>query len=182
MPRVPFAKRGNLTPAGQQIWDEIESSRGGVARNYAALLNNPEAAGKMATLGGYVRFETPLDSRVKALVILTAAREANGHYVWTVNQRSARDAGLTSEIISAIREFRAPVGLDPGDAEAVQFVLELLRQHRVSGATFEALRSRLGDGGIIDVLVVAGYYHTLAHCLQALEVELPEGMTSALTY
>jgi 4-carboxymuconolactone decarboxylase len=182
MARVPFAKREDLPPAGQQIWDEIESSRGGVARNYAALLNNPEAAGKLATLGGYVRFETPLESRVKALVILTAAREANGHYVWTVNQRGAGEAGLTGAIIAAIREFRAPVGLDPGDAEVVQFVLELLRQHRVSGATFEALRSRLGDAGVIDVLAVAGYYHTLAHCLQALEVELPEGMTSELTY
>jgi len=32
------------------------------------------------------------------------------------------------------------------------------------------------------MLVVSGYYHTLAHCLQALEVDLPEGTTSALTY
>ena len=48
----------------------------------------------MAELGGYVRFETPLDRRVKALVILTTAREANGQYVWTVNQREAREAGI----------------------------------------------------------------------------------------
>ncbi|MCH7606145.1 MAG: carboxymuconolactone decarboxylase family protein, partial [Chloroflexi bacterium] len=74
------------------------------------------------------------------------------------------------------------VGLDAKDANVVQFVLELLRQHRVSDATFEALRSQLGDAGIIDVLVVVGYYHTLAHSLQALEVELPEGAASALTY
>ena len=36
--------------------------------------------------------------------------------------------------------------------------------------------------GIIDVLVVVGYYHAQAHSLEALEVELPEGITSALTY
>jgi hypothetical protein len=40
----------------------------------------------------------------------------------------------------------------------------------------------LGDGGIIEVLMVAGYYHTLAHCPQAIEVESIEGVTSALTY
>ena len=182
MARVPFAKRENMTPEGQKVWDEIESSRGGVAQNYAALLNNPQAAGSMAGLGAYARFETPLDPRVKALAVLTAAREANGHYVWTVNQRSARDAGIADDIIDAIHERRAPFGLEPKDASVVQFVLELLRHHRISDATFEAVRTQVGDAGIVDILVVSGYYHTLAHCLQALEVELPEGTTSALTY
>jgi 4-carboxymuconolactone decarboxylase len=171
-----------MTPDGQKIWDEIESSRGGVARNYAAILNNPQAAGSMAGLGGYARFETPLDPRIKTLAVLTAAREAGGHYVWTVNQRGAKEVGLSDDIVAAIREFRAPVGLEPADANVVQFVIEILRQHRVSGATFAALKAQIGDAGIIDVLVVSGYYHTLAHTLQALEVELPDGMASALTY
>ena len=64
----------------------------------------------------------------------------------------------------------------------VQFVLEILRQHRVSDTTFKGLQSMIGDEGIVDVLVVSGYYHTLAHALQALDVDLPEGTSSALTY
>ena len=48
MPRVPSAIRENMDAIGQAIWDEIETSRGGVARNYAAMLNNPQAAGAMA--------------------------------------------------------------------------------------------------------------------------------------
>ncbi len=164
------------------MWDEIESTRGGVARNYAALLNNPQAAGSMAHLGGYARYDTNLPPRVKALAVLTAAREACGNYVWTVNQPAAKSAGIEDDIIAAIREYRAPFGLNAEDAAVVQFVLELLRQHRVSGATFEALRAQLGDAGVVDLLIVSGYYHTLAHCLQALEVELPDGTASALTY
>ena len=182
MARVPFATRESMSSEGQEIWDEIESSRGGVARNYAALLHNPQAAGRMATLGGYARFETTMDPRIKTLAVLTTAREANGHYVWTVNQRAAQEAGVSEDIVQAIHEFRAPAGLEAKDAQVVQFVLELLRQHRISDATFEALRSQVGDAGVVDVLVVVGYYYTLAHCLQALEVELPEGQTSALTY
>jgi len=182
MARVPFATRETMTPEGRKVWDEIETSRGGVARNYAALLNNPEASNALAGLGGYARYVTPLDPRVKTLAILTSAREAHGHYVWTVNQRGAKEVGISDDIISAIHEFRAPVGLDAKDAVVVQFVLEILRQHRVSDATFEALRSQVGDAGIVDVLVVSGYYHTLAHALQALEVDLPEGTPTALSY
>ncbi len=182
MARVPFATREDLTPEGQNFWDEFEKSRGGVDRNYAALMNNPKAAGRFGDLGSYARFENTLDPRVKALGVLTAAREVDGHYVWTVNQRAAREAGLTDDIISAIREFRAPAGLDPDDAAVVQFFLELLRRHRVSNTTFEALRARLGNAGIIELLIVVGYYQALANCLQALEVDLPEGVTTALTY
>ena len=182
MARVPFVTRETMKPEDQPVWDEIESSRGGVARNYAALLNNPQAAEKLAVLGGYARFETPLDPRVKTLAVLAAAREANGHYVWTVNQRNAQEVGISQDIIDAVHERRAPVGLEPNDAQVVQFVQELLRHHRISDATFEALRSQIGDAGVIDVLVASGYYYTLAHCLQALEVELPDGLSSALTY
>ena len=182
MARVPFATRESMSPEGQQVWDDIQNSRGGVQPNYAALLNNPQAAGSFAHLGGYVRFETPLDARVKALAILTAAREASGHYVWTVNQRGAKAAGLSDEIIAAIREYRAPAGLEPQDAAVVQFVLELLRQHRISDATFESVRAQVGDAGIVDILVVVAYYHGLAHNLQALQVELPEGTETDLTY
>ena len=182
MARVPFADRNNMDSEGQAIWDEIDQSRGGVARNYAALLNNPVAAKNFATLGGYARFETPLDPRVKALAILTAAREACGHYVWTVNQRGAKAANISEDVISAIREYRAPAGLNDQDANVVQFVLEILRQHRVSNVTYQALEEQIGSSAIIDMMVVVSYYHGLAHCLQALDVELPEGTSSDLTY
>ncbi len=182
MTRVPYATREGMDAAGQAVWDEIETSRGGVARNYAALLNNPQAAGALAGLGGYARYETALSARIKALAVLTAAREACGHYVWTVNQSAAKQAGLSDGIIAAIHEYRAPAGFDDDDATVVQFVLELLRQHRISDATFEAMRGLVGNDGAVDVLVVSGYYHTLAHCLQALDVDLPEGTATALIY
>ena len=61
-------------------------------------------------------------------------------------------------------------------------MLELLRQHRISDATFEAMRALVGNDGVVYVLVVSGYYHTLAHTLQAPDVDLPEGTATALTY
>lgn len=182
MTRVPYATREDMDATGQAIWDDIETSRGGVARNYAALLNNPEASAAMIGLGTYARYNAPMDPRIKALAVLTAAREACGKYVWTVNQSAAKDAGLSDEVISAIREYRAPNGLDAKDAAIVQFMIELLRQHRISDATFETVRGMVGDAGIVDILAVTGYYHTLAHALNALDVDLPEGTTSALTY
>ena len=174
MARVRFLDKDDLAPEHRHIYAEIAASRGGVQRNFKALLNSPMATSKMALLGGYVRFETPLPPRVKALAVLAATREIDGDYVWTVNQPQAKAAGLDESIISAIRERRAPQALPPEDAAIVQFTQELLRQHRIADETFKAVQQRLGDAGVVDLLVLIGYYHSLSHTLSALEV-MPEG-------
>jgi 4-carboxymuconolactone decarboxylase len=127
----------------------------------------------MAALGAYVRFEAPVPARIKALALLTTARETTGDYVWTMNQPHAGTAGLTEDIITAIRERRAPASLAPEDAVIVQFTLELLTQHRIAETTFRAVQQQLGDAGVVDLLLFIGYYSSLSHALSALEIDPP---------
>ena len=56
MARVLFARREDLAPDCRKVWEEIESSRGGVAENCSALLNNPQAAPQL----GYPVWLRPL--------------------------------------------------------------------------------------------------------------------------
>ena len=173
MARVRPLEREDLPAEHRHIYDDIAGSRGGVQPNFKALLNNPLATAKMAALGGYVRFETPLPARVKVLAVLATARQNEGDYVWTVNLPQARNAGVDEVTINTIRERRAPQGLTPEDALIVQFTLELLRQHRITDATFQAVQQKLGDAGVIDLLLLIGYYGSLSHTLSALEVMPP---------
>jgi len=173
MARLRSLEREDLAPEYQHVYDDIAASRGGVPPNYKVLLNSPQAVSRMAALGAYVRFETPLPARTKALALLTTAREAEGDYVWTMNQPQARTAGLTENIINAIRERRDPAFLAPEDAAIVRFALELLQQHRISEATFRAVQQQLGDAGVVDLLIFIGYYSSLSHALSALEIQPP---------
>ena len=173
MARVRSLEREDLPAEHQHVYDDIAGSRGRVQPNFKALLNNPLATSRMAALGGYVRFETPLSPRVKALAVLATARENDGDYVWTANLPQARDAGVDEETIKAMRERRAPQGLAPEDALIVQFTLELLRQHRITDVTFQAVQHSLGDAGVIDLLILIGYYGSLSHTLSDLEVMPP---------
>src|SRR4030095_13055980 len=173
MARVRPLEREDLPAEHQHVYDDIAASRDRVPPNFKALLNNPLAAAKMAALGGYVRFETPLSSRVKMLAVLATAREFDGDYVWTANLPQARDAGVDEATIQAIRERRALQGLAPEDAAIVQFTLELLRQHRITDATFQAVQQKLGDAGVIDLLILIGYYGSLSQAPSALEFMPP---------
>jgi 4-carboxymuconolactone decarboxylase len=178
MARIRSLEREDLPAEHRHIYDDIAGSRGGVQPNFKVLLNNPLATARMAALGGYIRFEAPLPPRVKMLAVLATARENEGDYVWTANLPQARNAGIDEETINAIRERRAPQGLTPEDALIVQFTLELLRQHRITDTTYQAVQHKLGAAGVIDLLILIGYYGSLSHTLSALEVMPP--VSSAL--
>lgn len=113
------------------------------------------------------------------LAALTTAREADGDYVWTVNEPQARSTGIDEATIQAIRTRHAPQGLAPEDTSIVQFTQELLRQHRVADATFQTVQQRLGDAGVVDLLLLIGYHWSLSHALSALEAE--PGVPSTLS-
>src|SRR5439155_10294089 len=76
MARVPYVQREQLKPEEQKHFDAIAGSRGRVGPNFQTLLNSPEAGGRFAGFGEYVRFHGDVPERLKELAIITAAREA----------------------------------------------------------------------------------------------------------
>jgi len=180
MARVPYIKREDLAPEDQQHFDGIAGSRGRVGPNFSALLNSPEATGRLAAFGEYVRFHAEIDERLKELAILCAAREANNPYVWTAHERLAREKGVNDAVINAIRDRSAPTGLRGDDARIVRYAKELLTTHEVSDDTFGAVHRMLGNQATVELTLLIMYYSTLAHALQALKVDLPQGTASTL--
>lgn len=180
MARVPYIDREDLPGEQRHFYDEVANRRGGMSMPFKAILNSPAVASRMAALGAYLRFETPLPERIKRLAVLAAAREAEGDFVWTVQEPLGRAADLSDGIIDAIREKRAPRDLEGENALIVGFALELLRSNRVSDSTYNAVQGLLGDSGLIDLLVVITFYHGLAHVLSALEVGPEPGRASTL--
>ncbi len=126
------------------------------------------------------RFHGDVPERLKELAIITAAREANNDYVWTAHERLARQQGVTDPIINAIRTRTAPDGLTGDDAKVVRFAKELLTAHEIADATFNAMHQMLGNKGIMDLILLILYYHSLAHALQAVKLEMPPGTPSTL--
>jgi 4-carboxymuconolactone decarboxylase len=76
--------------------------------------------------------------------------------------------------ITAIREQHAR-GIPPEDAQIVEFTRELIRKHRVDDATFKALRTRLGEDGLIQLTGTIGYYSMLSMTVNACELEAGTG-------
>jgi 4-carboxymuconolactone decarboxylase len=89
----------------------------------------------------------------------------------------ARQAGLAEETIQAIARGTAPQGLAGDEAMLVRYVHELLRHHKISDATFNAVRDRFGMQKTLEITALIGHYLLVGQILAAFAVDLPEGAT-----
>jgi 4-carboxymuconolactone decarboxylase len=163
-----------VAPEQAAIVDSIVASRGAVQGPFTMFLHCPELAGRVAHLGAYVRFEGPLDMRIRVLAAMTVARELDAVYVWGAQSAGARRLGVPESTIAAIREKRLD-GVPDDDAQIIEFTQQLLRNHRVDPALFERVRSRLGDEQLILLTGTIGYYAMLAMTVNACELEAGAG-------
>ena len=172
---TPITKKDQVPAQHHAIVDDIIKSRGGIQQGpFTMFLHSPEIAGRVAHLGGYVRFEGSLDMRVRVLAAMTVAREFDAMYVWGAQTGSARKQGVPESTITAIREKHSR-GIPPEDAQIVDFTRDLLRKHRVDDATANALRKRFGDDQFIQLTGAIGYYSLLSMTVNACELEAGPG-------
>jgi 4-carboxymuconolactone decarboxylase len=171
---TPITSKDQVPPAAHPIADGIVKSRGGLHGPFSMFLHAPEMAERVAHLGAYVRFEGDLDMRVRVLAAMTVARELDAAYVWGAQTGSARRQGVAESTITAIRDKHSR-GVPAEDAQIIDFTRRLMREHRVDDATFAALRTRLGDKGVIELTGSIGYYAMLAMTVNACELETAPG-------
>jgi 4-carboxymuconolactone decarboxylase len=147
MARIPtIQKKEDLAPEHQPIYDSIVASRGVVGGPFLGLLHSPELAQRTAHLGSYVRFESSLDHKLIELAALATARELECKHEWIAHVNHAQKVGIPIETIRAIHQKKGPEHFSSEDAQIISYVQELLRTHRASEATFQALYGRLGKG------------------------------------
>jgi len=171
MARIPLIdKKESLAPEHRKIYDAIAQSRGYVRGPFAALLHSPQIAGRTAHLGSYIRFESQLERKVLELAALVTARELDCKHEWAAHVGHAEKAGIPTETIRAIHQRRGAETFSYEDAQIVSCARELLHSHRLSEATFQALYSRLGETGLVELIAAIGYYAMLACTLNAFDV------------
>lgn len=175
MPRIPTVLKEQLAPDDQHIFDRIAESRGSVRGPYSVLMHSPKLAGLVSDLGAYLRFGTEIPKDITEVVTLVTAREIGSRYEFYAHAPLARKAGVSEQTIQAISHGSAPDGLSGDEEVVVRYAQELLRDRKVSNATFDAVQKRFGVQGMVDLTALVGHYLLVGHVMAAFEVEPPPG-------
>lgn len=163
-----------MTPEQRTVYDSIASGpRGGVRGPFLALLHVPELADRIQHLGELLRYGTSFDRRLAELAIIVTARCLRCQYEWFAHAKLAAEAGVSAEVIEAIRVGKTPVFNDERERLVHDFVRELVDSHRVTDATYAAVTKTFGARGAIELAGIGGYYSMIAATLNGHDINPP---------
>ena len=176
MAKIPIKSRDKLAPEDQKIYDKIASSRGKALNLFKVLLNSPKAAENIGSLGAYLRYDSVLPPNIREITILTVARALNVAYEWAHHEPIAREVGVSDKSIEIIHSGRAPSGMIAKDGVFTKATKELLVDGSMEASTFQAVEHLVGRDGVVDFVVLVGYYAMLGGILRSFDIELDEGV------
>ena len=178
MARLPFVTRDDIDEGEKGAYDAFLAARSqrpnsGSEGPYALLLHMPELAQRIESLRLYIRDEKSLRQDLQELVMITVAREMGCGYIWYAHAAAARKVGVRGDIIDNLRDNRELTGLSADEQTVVNYTRELLRSRKVSGATFDRAKERLGRRGTLTLTSLVACYAMMAYAMNALELEAP---------
>ena len=175
MARIPYPDPARVPEKVRASYEKLSPK----LNVFRMLLGAPSCTRGFLHLGSQILGRQKLAPRLREIAILRVAALSGARYEWAQHVAIARECGLDDGEISAI-EGGAAERLEPLERDLVRFTDECVRDVRVSDPTFEALRRRLSDEEICELLLAVGFYMMVARFLETLDVDLEPELRASL--
>ncbi len=183
-PRLPALRPADLIATQHDVYSAITGgARGGVptapdgslAGPFNAMLHAPWVGMELQELGAALRSRGRLPARARELAVLAVAAHHRSAFEWWAHARIAADAGVPDELVAAVQAGTAALPEDPVERAALVATRDLLRTGDLDDDAWDAAHAALGDGGLVELTTLVGYYELLARQLRVFRVPLPDG-------
>jgi len=165
-----------MTPAQRKMLEDLVAGpRSGADGPFNVLLRSPEMGNIAQQFGAATRFNPSMPRKLNEMAIIITGRYWTSQYEWMAHKRAALQAGLNPAIVDAIQNGKRPTGMQKDEEAVYTFCSELLNTKQVSDATFAAAKAAVGEKGIVDLIGVMGWYHTVSMLLNVDRYPLPAG-------
>ncbi|MDP6172878.1 MAG: hypothetical protein QGF09_01770 [Rhodospirillales bacterium] len=119
-----------------------------------------------------------LSPRIAELCMLITVRFWSAKYAWALHAVAGVKAGLSEDIVEALRNEQRP-DFTKEDEEAVyDFVSATLERRPISEAVQKKAMDQLGEVGLVELISVCGIYSLVGQTCTVFDIELPDGESS----
>ena len=177
MVRIPPVTRESVREDLRETFDEVSSGPGGAGTGPMSVLkHSPELAKRAIPLFNYVRNESTVPPKARELAMLTTARAMDCPYIWHVHASLGRTAGLSDELLIALRDKQPLPEMSPHESAVLNLGMEFFLTRRVSQDTFQAALDQFGQQGFVELTTLMGYYAMLAFNANAVDLGVPHNL------
>ncbi len=162
------------TPEQKKVFEELVAGRGRILGPYKIWIHSPTVASGMEHIGTYLNKKGSLSEREVEIGILLTAQHWDANYVRQAHIKLGKQVGLSQEIIDAVLAGQDPKLADPHERGVHRFATSLLKGAKLSDAEFAEVEKAIGRDGVAEVLVLIGYYTSVALGMKVHEVPVPQ--------
>lgn len=167
MARLRYLEVDDLDPDNRSLLDR--------PINLAKILvHSPGGARAFNRLGGWIRFKSEVDPRLRELAILRVGVLAANEYEFSHHVKLGLEFGLSHDDIDAV-----VLGPDaPGLSELERLVVVAADEATVAGAmaadTVVSLRSALGEQQTVELTIIISFYNAVVRFLSSLAIDVED--------
>ena len=172
MARLPDPT-SQLDPKALQLYEAMAAKRGRIDGMYATMFHHPALVEHVSNLGTYLRFGATLPGDIRELAILIASRRLAVPYEWVKHTIPAKAAGLSDAVLEAIREEKDLSAFSPLYPKISSVVTSVLAEQNLPAPLQTELETALGIKGVLELVILVGFYRMIAAFIQAFDVPLP---------
>ncbi len=146
---------------------------------FRTLLRRPLAAKATADLLISLLFRGVLDDRLRELVIMRIGWATRSDYEWTQHWTIAQETfGCSAEELLALRDWEPSDRFDGTERVVLGAVDETLATGTISESTAQQCRDRLGDDGLLELVLAVGVWRMISQVARSLAIPLEDGVAS----
>ncbi|MUL49900.1 carboxymuconolactone decarboxylase family protein [Mycobacterium sp. CBMA293] len=181
-PRQPTFRPAELSDTQRQLYDAITSGpRSGGAFQltdadgvlqgpFGGFLLSPGIGDALQQLGAAIRYHSRLTPRIRELAILLVAARNDSAFERYAHRAVGKSVGLRDAEMDAVESGDLALLADPMEAAAVQLTRCIL-DGSVDDVTWAACVPPLELDSVFELIVLVGYYSTLATQMRVLRTD-----------
>jgi alkylhydroperoxidase family enzyme len=166
MARLPYLEPDQVAPEYRDM----------LKRNtnlHKLLVNSPDMARAFNGVGGFIRFKSKLDPRLRELAILQVGWMERSEYEFTHHVKIGKEFGVTDEDIQGLfaETEGKPSKLEPLTKAILKGAREMVRDIGMSEATFAEIKKDLSNEHMTDLVLTIAFYCAVVRVLATMKID-----------
>jgi alkylhydroperoxidase family enzyme len=166
MARLPYLEAEQVAPEYRDM----------LKRNtnlHKLLVNSPDMARAFSGIGGYIRFNSKLDPRLRELAILQVGWLEKSEYEFTHHVKIGKEFGVTDDDIAGlmVETEGQSSKLEPLAKAILKGAREMVRELAMSEATFAEIKHGLSNEQMVDLVLTIAFYCGVVRVLATMKID-----------